>query len=160
MLSRSDGFARGVGLVSPFSMVNELRREMDELLHSVGLSSWDASPLAGELDAWPDIELSDEGARFVLRMDAPGVRDRDIDITYDRGAVTLQVGRQTAAPEGWTARRRERASYRIARTVTLPASIDPEKAEAILRDGVIEVSLPKSPEALPRRLTVRSEPTN
>jgi HSP20 family protein len=160
MLSRSDRFVHGVGLVSPFSMVNELRREMDELLHSVGRSSWDPSPLSGELDAWPDIELSDEGARFVLRMDAPGARDRDVDVTYDRGAVTLRVARETAAPEGWVARRRERASYRAARTVTLPTDIDPEKAEATLRNGVIEVSLPKAPEAQPRRLAVRSEPAN
>lgn len=160
MLSRNDRFVHGVGLVSPFSMVNELRREMDGLLQSVARSSWGASPLSGELDAWPDIELSDEGGRFVLRMDAPGVRDRDVEVTYDRGTVTLRIHRDTTAAEGWTARRRERASYRVARSVALPANIDPEKADATLRDGVLEVSLPKAPEAQPRRLAIRSEPTN
>lgn len=160
MLSRSNGFVRRVGLVSPFSMVNELQREMDGLLHAVGGSSPQASPLAGGLDAWPDIELSDEGSQFVLRMDAPGVRERDVEVTYDRGTVTLRVLRDTSAPEGWSARRRERTSYQIARTVSLPTNIDPEGAEATLRDGVLEVSLPKAPEAQPRRLSVRTESSN
>jgi HSP20 family protein len=147
MLSRKDGFVRGVGLVSPFSMVNELRREMDGLL-------------SGELDGWPDIELSDEATRFVIRMDVPGVSEEDVEVTYDRGRVTLSVRRDTAAPEGWIARRRERTSYRVTRTVTLPTNADPERAHASLRDGVLEISLSKAPEAQPRRLPVRSEPTN
>lgn len=126
MLGGSDGFARGVGLVSPFWVVNELRRESDGLLHSPpGRTSWDASPIHGELDA-----------------------------------VTLRVARDAAATEGWTARRRMRTSYQLARTVSLPTNIDPEKAEATLRDGVLEVSLPKVPDAQPRRIVVHSGPSN
>jgi HSP20 family molecular chaperone IbpA len=44
--------------------------------------------------------------------------------------------------------------------VKLPSSIDPEKAEATLRDGVLEISLPKSPDAQPRRLSVRGQASN
>ena len=158
MLSRGNGF--GVGLVSPFSVVNELEREVDELLRAVGRSGWDARPLSGGLDASPDIALSDEGERFVLRMDTPGVRDRDVEVTYDRGTVTLRVARDIPVPDGWSARRRERPSYQLARTVSLPTNIDPEKAEATLRDGVLEISLPKAPEAQPRRLSVRTQSSN
>jgi HSP20 family protein len=158
MLSRGNGF--GVGLVSPFFVVNELEREVDDLLRAVGRSSWDASPLSGALDASPDIALSDEGERFVLRMDAPGVRDRDVEVTYDRGTVTLRVARDTAVPEGWSVRRRERPAYQLARTMSVPTNIDPEKAEATLRDGVLEISLPKAPAAQPRRLSVRTQSSN
>ena len=160
MLSRNHVFARGVGLVSPLAMVDELRREVDGLLGTVGRSGWPASPFATELDAGPDIELEDEGQRFVLRIEAPGVSERDVEISYDHGAVTLRVTRDTSPPDGWTAHRRERTSYRFARTVSLPTNIDPERAEATLRDGIVEISLPKIPAAQPRRLTVRSGPSN
>ena len=160
MLSRNHVFARGVGLVSPLAMVDELRREMHGPFENVGRSGSPPSPLASEIDAWPDIEIEDEGHRFVLRMEAPGVTERDVDVGYDQGAVTLRIARDTTPPDGWTAHRRERASYRFARTVSLPTNVDPEHAEATLRDGVFEISLPKIPAAKPRRLTVRSAPSN
>lgn len=159
MLSRSHGLSRGVGLVSPVAMVDELWREMDELLGAVGRSRWPSSPLAHELDAGPDVELQDAGDRYVLRLDAPGVAERDVEITYDRGAVTLRLKRDAGAPEGWTARRKERSSFHLSRKFELPAHIDPERATANLRDGLLEIALPKVPAAQPRRLTVRT-PSN
>jgi len=149
MLSQRDGDRRGSGLVSPFSLVDEIEAEMDDgLLRGV------------EGDVGPDIELSDEGHRFVLRMDAPGVSPRNVEILYDDGAVTLRIARDTSAPDDWRLLARERPSYRIERTFVSPVTLDVDGAEATLRDGVLTVALPKAPEAQPRRLPVRAPTSN
>jgi len=40
--------------------------------------------------------------------------------------------------------------------VTLPVSVDPDQVKAVLKDGVLTVTLPKAEEARPRRITVKT----
>lgn len=162
MLTRNDGLLDGVGLVSPFAMMDELRREMDRMFEGVERSMGHPSArrLAGAFDGRPDVELSDEGDRFVVRAEVPGVKESDLEVTYDRGTVSIRARRDASIPEGWSVHRKERASYELSRVITLPSAIDADQASAALRHGMLEVVLPKTPEAQPKRLTVRSSETN
>lgn len=147
MLSRAD-FA-----LEPFVMMEALKREMDRMF-----DGFERGFIPGSfgVDAFPSVELADEGERFVVRAEVPGVGDGDLDVTYDRGAVSIRARRDAAAPEGWSIHRKERPSFELSRVIALPAPIDPERAEATLRDGLLEIALPKSPEAAPRRLPIKS----
>jgi HSP20 family molecular chaperone IbpA len=44
----------------------------------------------------------------------------------------------------------------VKRVVTLPAGIEPEKVEAVLRNGILEVRVPRKPEAVGRRIEVKT----
>ena len=51
--------------------------------------------------------------------------------------------------------RQERTPIKFGRTFTLPCKIDPEKSSAVLKDGVLTVTLAKAPEAQPRQISVK-----
>ena len=53
--------------------------------------------------------------------------------------------------------RRERATGTFQRSLTLPAKIDPENVKAIYKEGVLNITLQKEKEALPKQITVTTE---
>ena len=58
--------------------------------------------------------------------------------------------------EGKVNHRRERGSVRFSRSFSLPCPVDPEKASATVKDGILTVRLEKAPEARPRQITVKA----
>jgi HSP20 family protein len=64
--------------------------------------------------------------------------------------------RRTSVPAGYVAHRQERGSYTFSRSFALPCPVDPEKASAAVRDGVLTVTLEKAAEARPRQITVKA----
>ena len=96
-----------------------------------------------------------ENAYRVL-ADLPGVRKEDINVTID-GA---QVGISAEVKQDWnpgekdTALLNERFAGRYYRAFTLGHEIDESNAQARYADGVLELTLPKSPNAMPRKIAV------
>lgn len=145
----TDRFWSGVGL-APFSMADELRRVMGDFMAD------EALPSQAGLDRMPALSVTDEGDRFTVRGDLPGVTEGELEVTCHESTVTVRARREVPVPEGWSSRRRERASFALDRSFRLPVAIDAERAAATLRDGTLELVLPKAAQAQPRRLTVRT----
>jgi len=100
------------------------------------------------------LTLRDTGKELVLSAELPGLSDKDIEISIERGALSLRAERKPVAPEGYKALRNERAHVRFAETIELPADIDEEAVSASLKDGVLVVTLAKAEAAKPRRIPV------
>ncbi|HEY8428475.1 MAG TPA: Hsp20/alpha crystallin family protein [Sandaracinaceae bacterium] len=132
--------------IGPFG---ELRRHMDRMLDEL-----DRRFFAPEGGA-PRFSLEDTGDALEVRADVPGFRREDIDVQIERNTVTIRARRETEVPPGYVAHRRERSSYEIARAFTLPCRVDPEKASATLKDGVLVLTLPKIAAEQPRRIEVK-----
>ena len=60
-------------------------------------------------------------------------------------------------PSGYTAHRRERAPVQFARSFALPCKVDIEKTAAVIKDGVLTVTMAKAPEAQPRQIQVQAK---
>jgi HSP20 family protein len=91
---------------------------------------------------------------FHIEVDAPGVEKEDVDLTFDKG--TLQVSLERKAPEGQrTHWHNERGYGKVARSVSLPDTVDPETIAAELTNGVLHVTIAKRPEAQPKKIDVR-----
>lgn len=88
--------------------------------------------------------LAEEGDRFVLRVDVPGLTEKDVQVDFQGGALTVSAQRTTDAPEGYTPVRRERSAIKFSRSFVLGDHVDPEKTTAEIKDGVLTVSLAKS----------------
>lgn len=97
----------------------------------------------------------DENA-YHIELDVPGVQREDIDITLDKGALTITLERKHEESEsdrkGW---REERFYGKLARTFTLPETIDSDGISAEMNDGVLHVSVAKSPAAQPRKVEIK-----
>lgn len=102
------------------------------------------------INAWQD-----EGSVHV-EAELPGYRLEDIEILAQDDALTLRGTREIAPPEGGTLLRGERASGSFERTMSLPVQVDVERVAATLRDGVLHVTLPLTPEVRPRRVAVQA----
>ena len=91
---------------------------------------------------------------FHIEVDAPGVKQEDVELTFDKG--TLQITMERKAPEGErTNWHNERGYGKVSRSVSLPDTVDPETIAAELTNGVLHVTITKLPEAQPKKIDVR-----
>ncbi|WP_018717159.1 Hsp20/alpha crystallin family protein [Arhodomonas aquaeolei] len=104
----------------------------------------------------PRVDLLERDSDVLLRAELPGVQRRDLDVSVTDATVTI---RGATASEKRTEEgaffRSEIARGAFSRTVSLPAKVDADKADARFADGILEITLPKVKEARRRRIEVR-----
>jgi len=158
-------------MLSRYQSLNEWPR-----VAPFGLANW-ASPwrtfdlLSQYLNrAWEDLErygqnpiaraenaqLNDKGGEFVLSVELPGVSKDDVELSITGDNVFVRASREVEVPKGYSAHWRERASYQFEHAWKLPLPVEAQKAEAQLRDGILTVTLPKSPNAQPKQIAVKA----
>ena len=91
---------------------------------------------------------------LVLRFDVPGIDPEKIDVTVDRGVLTVSATREETRTEGESPVVRERLFGSFTRRVRLSDNLDAEAIEASNHDGVLEIRIPVREEAKPRKITV------
>ncbi len=96
-----------------------------------------------------------ESSHFI-EAELPGFRMDDIDISVLGDQVTIKGQRTPVEPANAVFLRRERRASTFARTFTLPNAVQADKVEASLADGVLLITLPKTPAVQPRRIAVKS----
>ena len=106
---------------------------------------------------YPRMNVHDVGTTLVVRVEVPGLQDKDVTLTLNQDVLMLAGKRAVDAPKGYSVHRQERAALSFSRSVTLPCKVDPEKTTADLKDGVLTVTLGKVAEAQPRRIAVRAQ---
>ena len=133
----------------------QLRREMDALFNRFGGPSSLSSEWRG---VFPAVNLYETADAYVLTAELPGVKPDDIHVTLERSTVTLQGERKIDYENQAEAslHRRERQAGSFRRAFALPTPVDPEAIEAVHRNGVLQLRLPKTPEAQPRQIPVRT----
>ena len=93
----------------------------------------------------------------LLRFDLPGVDADSIDVTVDRGVLTVSAHRSGEHTEGENPFIRERVMGSYTRRLRLSDAVDAEKIEASYTDGVLSVHVPVAEAAKPRKIEVRSD---
>jgi len=146
----------GLGSVDRgLSAFDELRREMDRIFASydrdTGYEDY-TRPVYGRAFR---VSLSDNGQALQLKAELPGFTEKDLNITIEQGSLTIRGERKPDVPEGYAAHRQERRAMQFARSFTLPAIIDTSKVEAVLKNGILELTMPKTAEARPREIQVK-----
>ena len=104
----------------------------------------------------PAVDIFERDDTTVIIADMPGVEAGDIDVTLERQVLTLRGKVKPYAPEGY---RQLSSEYRIGdyvRVFTLSDDIDQAKINAELKNGVLRLELPRSPETQPKKITVKA----
>ena len=137
----------------PWTAVNQLHRQINRIFDDRAGASAEATVA----DWMPAADVLEYADKFVLKLDVPGVNASSIDITLDRGVLTVSGERPAEVTAKEVERsRRERVSGRFHRRFTLPDTVDAAAVHATGRDGVLEVTIPKQAKAKPRRIEVAS----
>jgi len=107
------------------------------------------------LDVWPKIDIIDKDDALVLRAEMPGVKKEDLEITIAGNRLTFEAKREFEEEEDKEDYFRSEIAYgRLYRTVHLPVDVMGDEAKAELKDGIIEVYLPKVEATTPYKVKV------
>jgi len=103
----------------------------------------------------PKLDVIDRDNEVVVRVEVPGVKKEDIEIsvTGDLFTVKGQTKREEKEEKG-DYYRCEMSQGSFSRTVTLPAMVDEAGAKAQLKEGMLEVTLPKTEKAKKRAIKI------
>ena len=93
----------------------------------------------------------------VLRFDLPGVDAESIDVTVDRGVLTVSAQRTEETAEDEKLIARERVIGSFTRRLYLGDTLDADKIEAVFAEGVLTVRLPLLATAQPRKVEISTE---
>lgn len=101
----------------------------------------------------PAVDLCETAAAFIITAELPGLSRDQIRISVHDGRLTLQ-GRRDARIACEHYHQVERGHGEFSRSFTLASGADPTNISADLSDGVLTITVPKVPEAGPRRVEV------
>lgn len=102
------------------------------------------------------LDVSEDEHNLIIHASLPGFRKEDVNVEVHDGVLTISAT-HTEEKETKDAKRllRERRTGSVMRSIALPEAVAHDKAEAELKDGVLELRLPKSAEARKRTIAIR-----
>jgi HSP20 family protein len=136
-------------LVPSVAPVNRLGTLFDRFFNDDWLS-----PIAAP--AWKSMPLSlwEDEQNVHVEIDAPGLTEKDVELSVHDGDLIVRGERRCERKEGGYD---TRCYGRFEQRVSLPTLVDTDKVEAKLANGVLSVTFPKSEQAKPRKIALKSE---
>jgi len=141
----------------PFS-VQDIRYEFDKLLDRVWHVGLNTAPLDGQ-DWAPSIDVIDEADAYRVRVEVPGVGADDVDVSILDDTLMIK-GTKPSPITKEDGPRRLRAECRygeFCRTYALPGPVQDDGVTAACKNGVLDITIPKTPEVIGRKVKVQSE---
>ena len=134
-----------------------LHREMDEWAERFfGTALEDRGPAVAPPWA-PRIDLEETDKELLVKADLPGVDPKDVEVSVTNGVLVLRGERKEAREDRKkNYHRLERFVGRFYREVLLPPGADTDKIVAAGHKGVITITVPKKPEVLAKKVTVKN----
>ncbi|NOQ85825.1 MAG: Hsp20 family protein [Deltaproteobacteria bacterium] len=104
---------------------------------------------------YPAVDINEGDKAITLKADLPGIKKEDVHIDVNDGVITLRGERKFEKEDKRENYHRIERSYgSFHRSFTLPSTVDAEKIKAKYKDGILEVTLPKTEEAKPKSIPV------
>ncbi len=117
-----------------------------------------------ETPEWPyprSLTMEEREKEVIARIELPGFEPSELRVEVLGERLTVEAEhREPAGTAEEPARKAEapaeRAYAHVKRTLTLPPGVEPEKAEATYRNGVLEIHVPRAPQAVGRRIEIKT----
>lgn len=136
-------------------------RELEEIQRRLNRMFTDTAPRLGDepffvADWAPAVDIQETDNAFAVKVDLPDVKKDDIKVEMHDGTLTIEGERKQEKEEkGQKFHRIERQYGTFVRRFTMPSAVDQAKAQAEFKDGVLHVTLPKSPATVVKPLEVK-----
>lgn len=138
----------------PWSMLDQLRREMDRAFEGRLSTGGEGSTIATS-DWVPAVDIKETEDCFEIHADIPGVDPKDIDVHMEHGMLTIKGEKKTESKEEREGYKRVERSYgSFYRRFSLPETADADKISAKSKNGVLEITIPKQEKMQPRKISV------
>jgi HSP20 family protein len=142
----------------PFREPEEMERRFDDLFSWPPLPAmWRRIPTM-EMGWAPAIDVFEKDDRFVVKAELPGMKEEDIDVSVVGNRLIIKGERKAESEvEKDDYYYCERSYGSFSRSIDIPSDVDAKKIEADYDDGVLEVSLPKTPGVKPKKVSVSAK---
>jgi HSP20 family protein len=141
------------GLADPFQEFETLQEEINRLFNVAR----EPEPRGIFERAYsPAVDVIENPEGFEMLCDVPGIEIKDIEISIAGSVLTLKGEKKSSGGSGTDSYTGETHEGRFQRTLQLPVAVDPDKVDAVLKDGVLQITLPKHAEGKPRQISVKA----
>jgi len=135
-----------------FGVQREINRLFDNFFRggmqddgSYGLSYWT-----------PAVDIAEHDDAYVVKVELPGVNRDDVKITMESNVLTIRGEKKEEKDvKKDDFHRMERMYGSFQRSFTLPSTVSNEKIDAVYKDGILSITLPKAEEAKPKQIEVK-----
>lgn len=135
-----------------WNMQREINRLFDNFFRggmqddgSFGLSYWT-----------PAVDIAEHDNEYVVKVELPGVSKDDVKITLESNILTIRgEKKQDRETKEENYHRLERMYGSFQRSFTLPSTVRNDKIDAVYKDGILTITLPKAEEAKPKQIEVK-----
>jgi HSP20 family protein len=122
--------------------------DLDRLVLQVARAAAGSAAAVIAVDAWRDDDA------VYLQFDLPGMDRSSIELTTERGVLTVSAERPSPIPAGARAVLTERPTGHFTRRLALSDALDTAAAEAAYDNGVLTLRIPLAAHAKPRKIAI------
>jgi HSP20 family protein len=146
---------KGLAVWQPSREMEEVGRYFEDVFGRPFLpAAWRKVP-SEDLVWAPSIEVVEKEDKFLVKAELPGVKEEDINISLSGNVLTIDGEKKTESEVKTKGYYYSESSYgSFSRSMAIPSTIDASKIEANCDKGVLEITLPKTPEVKPKKITV------
>jgi HSP20 family protein len=135
--------------------LSRIRSEINRIFEDPFSMAW---PSTSFYEGWaPPVDIYEDKDKYIVKAEVPGMRKEDLNVTLDGNTLSISGERKAEEEkrEG-ESYRAERFFGRFQRSVTLPMAVAEDKIQATYKDGVLSIQVPKSEEAKPKQIQVKT----
>ncbi|KTD11113.1 heat shock protein [Legionella gratiana] len=100
------------------------------------------------LNLLPSMDVVEDEAHITVQMEMPGMDEKDIKVSFANNVLTITGEKSTSKKNEHKKFLSREISYgKYERSISLPSTVDAEKAKATFKKGMLWIELPKKPEA-------------
>lgn len=139
----------------PFSDLRTIARRMEQAFEPLSSLTLPFERETMMNAAWPAVDVYEDREEIVLRAELPGMEQKDVEVLVEDGTLTVRGERKLYREDKRENYRRiETVEGNFSRAFTMPATIDRDKIRAEMRQGVLEIHVPKKEGAKAKTIPV------
>lgn len=112
---------------------------------------WPSMAISQRSVAYPPVNIGEDDENLYVRCEIPGMDMADLDLTLTDSSLVIRGERKVERGKYY---RQERPTGVFQRLVNIQAGINRDKVRATMRDGLLEVVLPKAEESRPKKISI------
>ena len=131
------------------SLHREMNRLFEDFFRSPAFEHFGEFPAFPAEQSWgdvtPRIDMSETEKELLVKVELPGMTEKDVTISINKDLLTISGEKKQEKEQtekGWYRMERQYGSF--SRSIPLPYEIESDKAEAVYKNGVLSIKLPKS----------------
>lgn len=140
---------------NPFSELEDVSDRLNRIFGRTSVRAESDREMLAVADWMPSVDISETDVAYLVKGEIPGVKKEDVKVTIQDGMLTIQGERKHEKEEKGKKFHRVECSYgSFVRSFRVPDDADENKVKAEFKDGMINITLPKSTKAKTKSIEV------